>query len=74
LGRCGRGTRGRLAAEFAEHSDFNYDLACYACLVGEYGEAKQVLEKALTEADEKLKLKALADPNLAELWKRIGSL
>ena len=45
-----------------------------ACLIGEYGEAKQFLEKALAKADEKLKRRALADPNLAELWKRIGTL
>ena len=52
-----------------------YNLACYACQLGNLKEARQSLEKAFALGDSKqLKLMALDDPNLEPLWKEIGKM
>ncbi len=52
-----------------------YNLACYACQLGNLPEAKRWLQKALQIEDaSKLKLMALDDPDLEPLWKNIGEI
>lgn len=45
----------------------DYNLACYACQLGEIEQAKQLLKMAI-EADVAFKQMALADPDLEPLW------
>ena len=56
-----------------------YDLACYACRLGNLPEARQWLARAFTVAEElrygeRTRLLALDDPDLEPLWKEIGSI
>jgi tetratricopeptide (TPR) repeat protein len=59
----------RPAAEmFPSKWEICYNLACYACQLGELDEARAFLERAITLGDsEKVKLKALDDPDLSPL-------
>ena len=46
-----------------------YNLACYACQLGQREEARQLLQRAVELGDPtKVKLMALDDPDLAPLW------
>jgi predicted Zn-dependent protease len=68
---------GWLALASAEHhlGDTESAYPTLASVAEEFAEhADFNYDFACAEADEKLKLKALADPNLAEVWKRIGSV
>jgi tetratricopeptide (TPR) repeat protein len=50
-----------------------YNLACYACQMGWMEEAKSWLDKAFAlDVDRALKLKALEDPDLEPLWRKLG--
>jgi tetratricopeptide (TPR) repeat protein len=52
-----------------------YNLACYACQLGKLKEAWDWLEEAFDIGDaEKLKLKALDDHDLEQLWAEIGAI
>lgn len=46
---------------------FHFNLACYACLLGDLTRAKQRLSRAI-ELDKKLDVTALDDEDLKELW------
>ena len=56
--------------EFAEDCTVTYALAVYATLTAQWQEAEDWLERAFDVGGQKLKLKALADPELKELWER----
>jgi len=52
-----------------------YNLACYACQMGDLDAAMQWLEKAIDLADkEDIRMMALEDPDLQPLWGQIGDL
>lgn len=51
----------------------HYNLACYACLLGDHTEAERRLRRAL-EIDRSWKHSALDDPDLTALRDRIGEL
>jgi len=52
-----------------------YNLACYQTQLGDLEEAWRWLGYAMDKADTKeIKLKALDDPDLEPLWRRIGEL
>jgi len=53
-----------------------YNLACYACVLGELAEAREWLRDALDLAEDKkaAKLMALEDPDLDRLWLEIGDI
>ncbi|MGO8930194.1 MAG: tetratricopeptide repeat protein, partial [Limisphaerales bacterium] len=51
-----------------------YNLACYACQLGNLKEARHWLRKAIDLAGpNEVKLMALNDPDLEPLWKEIGT-
>lgn len=54
------------AEKFPDKWQIYYNLACYACQLGEMDEARALLERAFTLGDEKeVKLMALDDPDLS---------
>lgn len=58
-----------IADKFPDEWVIPYNLACYACQLGDLGEARKRLEQAFKVGDAKaLKLEAAADPDLAPLW------
>ena len=64
-----------VAGKFPKVSIIPYNLACYACQLGNLKEAWAWLEKAFNIGDSKqLKLMALADPDLEPLWLDIGEI
>ena len=56
--------------EFPNLAVMEYDLACYACRLGRIEEARDRLQRALTQSDqaEDMKRHAKEDPDLKELW------
>jgi tetratricopeptide (TPR) repeat protein len=63
------------AARFPKVPIIHYNLACYACQLGNLKEAWQWLEKAVDIGDsEQLKLQALDDPDLEPLWNDIAEI
>ena len=55
--------------EFPTKWEICYNLACYACQLGEMDEARAFLERAIALGDaEKVKLMALDDPDLSPLF------
>jgi predicted Zn-dependent protease len=59
--------------EFPKEYIIRYNLACYACQLGNLKEARDWLKKAIDLADTKeVKLMALDDPDLELFWKEIG--
>ena len=57
-----------------EHVVF-YNLACYACQLGNLKEALRLLGKAIDLAGKRdIRLMALDDPDLEPLWKDIGEI
>ena len=64
----------RKLEHFAEHWEFFYDAACYACLLGKRVEAEMCLLNAIVLGNAKMVTRlAIADPDLKTLWKPIGS-
>jgi tetratricopeptide (TPR) repeat protein len=60
---------------FPDRGIIGYHLACYYAALGDLQEAKDWLKSAFRTAEAKaLKLKALDDPKLKELWEKIGKL
>ena len=61
--------------KFPEEYLMRYNLACYACQLGNLKAAWRWLERAFDIGDSKrLKLMALDDPDLEPLWNNIGEL
>jgi len=57
-----------------EHLIF-YNLACYACQLGELKESLKLIEKAIDLAGKKdIRLMAVEDPDLQPLWKDISEI
>lgn len=54
-------------AMFPENATIQFNLGCYACLLGDIEEAKRRVKRAI-ELDAKFKLLALDDPDLEPLW------
>jgi Flp pilus assembly protein TadD len=62
-----------LAERFPEFSVIPYNLACYACQLGDLAEARRWLAKAFKLRNrEELQRLALADPDLKPLWREIA--
>lgn len=58
--------------KFPEVSLIPYNLACYACRLGQPAEARQWLLKAIARGDKaEIKALALEDPDLTALWEEI---
>ena len=56
------------AEKFPEHPAVAYDLACYACQLGRFDEARKWLDKAIKLGDaNKVKVMAMEDPDLQPL-------
>jgi tetratricopeptide (TPR) repeat protein len=61
--------------KFPSNPIIPYNLACYACQLGNLKEAWEWLEKAFDIGDaKKIKLMALDDPDLEKLWVEIGEV
>jgi Flp pilus assembly protein TadD len=61
--------------KFPEASLIPYNLACYACQLGDPAEARQWLRKAIARGEkDEIKRLALNDPDLAALREEIGKL
>jgi predicted Zn-dependent protease len=61
--------------KFPKEYIMRYNLACYACQVGNLKEAQDWLKKAIELAGtNQVKLMALNDPDLEPLWKEIGEI
>ncbi len=61
------------ALKFPKVWIFSYNLACYACQLGNLEDARQWLVKAFEiGGTSKIKLQALDDPDLEPLWQEIG--
>ncbi len=60
---------------FLQHKSVPYDLACYACRLGNMEKAKEWFRLVL-QGDDLLKWKkeALTDPDLEPLWEHIANL
>ncbi|PYK98929.1 MAG: hypothetical protein DME19_10650 [Verrucomicrobia bacterium] len=64
-----------VAAKFSAVSTIPYNLACYACQLGNLEEARQWLAKAIKiRSTEEIKQMALADPDLQPMWDEIKKL
>ena len=64
-----------VADKFPEEYILRYNLACYACQLGNVEEARQWLEKAIVLAgSSEVKKTALNDPDLEPLWTEIQRL
>ena len=63
----------RMVDKFPASATMRYNLACYACQLGNLERAKQWLEKAFALGGaRKMRLAALDDPDLEPLWKEAG--
>ena len=61
--------------KFPEASLIPYNLACYACQLGDPAEARQWLRKAIARGErDEIKRLALNDPDLAVLREEIAQL
>jgi hypothetical protein len=61
--------------KFPKEYIIRYNLACYACQLGNLKEARHWLKKAIDLAGTKeVELMALHDPDLEPLWKEIGEM
>jgi hypothetical protein len=64
-----------VARKFPAVSTIPYNLACYACQLGNLPEARQWLAKAIEISDAKdIKAMALSDPDLQPMWDEIKKL
>ena len=59
---------------FPKDSAVLYDLACLCCMMERLKEAKGWLEKAIEAGGDKIKKRALDDPDFEMFWKKIGEL
>jgi len=60
---------------FPKEHIIRYNLACYACQLGNLKQVRDWLKKAIKLANTKdVKLMALNDPDLEPLWKEIGGI
>lgn len=60
---------------FPEDMNIRYDLACYACKIGQLKDAMTHLERAINLAGSKdIRQKALDDPALERLWGDISEI
>jgi predicted Zn-dependent protease len=60
---------------FPKEYIMRYNLACYACQLGNLKKARDWFKKAIDLANTKeVKLMALNDPDLEPLWKEIGEI
>ena len=61
--------------KFPKESTISYNLACYACQLGNLEDSMKWLEKAIDLAGKKdVRIMALDDPDLEPLWAQIGDL
>ena len=61
--------------KFPKEYIMRYNLACYACQLGNLKEARDWLKKAIDMAGtNEVKLMALDDPDLEPLWEEIGKI
>ena len=64
-----------VVTKFAEEATLLYNLACYACQLGNLPEAMKWLKKAMDlDSKKEIKLMALEDPDLEPLWFEISDL
>jgi len=64
-----------IAAKFPDEYMIQFNLACYACQLGELKEAMQRLEKAIELAGkEDIRLMALDDADLEPIWDQISEI
>ena len=64
-----------VAEKFPAVSTIPYNLACYACQLGNPAEARQWLAKAIEIGGvDDIKRMALADPDLKPMWEEIKKL
>ena len=64
-----------VAAKFPDNSTLCYNLACYACQLGNLQEAMEWLKRAIAlEGKNEIRLMALDDADLEPLWKKIGEI
>jgi hypothetical protein len=57
------------AEKFPNEWQIHYNMACYACQLGEIEEARALLARAVELGDaDKMKLMALDDPDLAPMF------
>ena len=64
-----------VAEKFPVVSTIPYNLACYACQLGNLAEARQWLAKAIgIGGSEDIKRMALSDPDLQPMWEEIKKL
>ena len=64
-----------VASKFPDVSTIPYNLACYACRLGNPEQAQSWLEKAIrVQGKEKIKALALGDQDLKPLWDKISKL
>jgi len=54
--------------DFPDDAAMAYDLACYACVLGDIEEAIESLNKALDLGGDPIKRRALEEPDLQPLW------
>lgn len=59
--------------KFPQHPLMHYNLACYACRLARLNEAMEWLEKAI-DLNPDIRLQALDDPDLEDLWDKIGEI
>ena len=64
------------AKKFPKLPVIPYNLACYACQLGKLEDAMKQIEQAIDLADKNndIRLDALEDPDLEQLWLQIGDL
>ena len=58
---------------FRDESLIWYNLACYACVLGDKARARKMLDKAIELGGDKVKLRALDDPDLLGVWMSGGN-
>jgi hypothetical protein len=64
-----------VADRFPDNYTLRYNLACYACQLGDLKQAWQWLSKAIDLAGKTdLRQQALDDPDLEPLWTRISEI
>jgi len=64
-----------VVAKFPDEVMMRYNLACYACQMGNLKEAMAWLEMAIDLAGKKdIRMMALNDPDLEPLWTQIGEI
>src|ERR1035438_9905801 len=64
-----------MADKFPCEHTVSYNLACYACRLGNLKESLRWLEKAINLAGKKdIRARALDDPDLELLWNQIGEI